>query len=169
MKALIFLFTAFIVFGSFAGCGSRTTEEAREAADEATSEMEVTHEEPAPMSAAEYASKALKAFQDQDLDKVKELVQPTLAYYVDEEYVEDRSRHVEGWDGEIRGVKYKKDTRTGLPLAVVYYADKDEDNILVHILDWMGDEWHAMGGAWGFEEKTREEFESYADNMEDLD
>ncbi|TCO10992.1 hypothetical protein [Natronoflexus pectinivorans] len=166
MKSLFLFACAALCISLLAGCGLRdSAKEVREVrnamekmATELTDAIE-TAEQQKSLSPDEVALKALTALQEEDLVALKKMVQPTLALYLDEDFLNYNKRNVENWDGEIIEVRYRKDERTGLPQGVAHFKNLGDDRILVHILDKMGENWYAMGGAFSFEEITTEDFQ----------
>jgi len=192
MKKLTILIFGFVILGLLISCGSKgnkaennteksteenviTTEdvsEAKEALDKIKTERERSKkasEKLKGMSAEEFGLKTLKAVQELDLDTVKSMVGTGMAINMDMEFLKgEKEDYLQNWDGTIKGVKYRKAMMTGLPQAVIYYKDKDDQNIMVHILKRIEDRWYAFGGAYGFEEISKEEYEGYVDELKEI-
>ncbi|ASB49080.1 hypothetical protein [Alkalitalea saponilacus] len=173
MKSLLLLTCAAICISLFTQCGLRDSakevKEARNAVEKMAAELTEaieTAEQQKRLTPDEVALKALTALQENDLDALKKTVQPTLSLYLDEDFLDHNKRNVEEWDGEIIEVRFRKDDRTGLPQGVAHFKNIDDGRIMVHILDKMGENWYAMGGAFSFEEMTVEEFQQLDVSME---
>jgi len=173
MKTHTLYFTALFLTGILTACGSgeprSESEDKTEVADnqekvdvEDTPDV-VVHD---PQSLGDLGKEGLEALVAHDIGRVKELVQRNVSYYVDDDFIQYQSGKIDDWDGEIRGVKFRKAEMTGRPEAVVYFDEVDDKNIQVHILDYFNEDWHILGGSYGIEEVSLEEFEGYDDIME---
>ena len=163
MKTPAVLFVILLAMGFLTACGPGQ----QPAETEERVETPVTEEpaEPEVMPVHEVARNAMEAIRDGDADRLKKHVSRTLSYYIDEEYVKGQARHVADWDGTINEIRFKRDTRTGLPLAVVHYADAADGKLKVKYLDWLNGQWYALGGTWAFRELSRDEFYSYEEEL----
>ncbi|MFO7889210.1 MAG: hypothetical protein R6V04_02610 [bacterium] len=182
MKKLTVLLTVLLTLGLLIRCGSKDSESEKSKTDTSREQKVVTDKdieeqskkskEEKGKSAREVGLKALKAIKDLNYETVKKTVDPAMAMNMDKSFIQDKKEeYLQDWDGQIKGVKYRKDKRTGLPQAVIYYADKDEQHIMVHILDRtgsLGEQWYAFGGMYGFEEISKQEFDNYASELKNL-
>lgn len=169
MKITKALIVALIVAFAASSCGSGEAPSDPEGRDD-TAQKEEKAEKETPEhdeeSLKELAKEGLVALKTTDVEKVKELVERNMSFYVDEDYVKDIAGRIPDWDGEIRGIKFKTDTRDGRPLAVVHIDDVDEETIQVHYLDYFNEGWNILGGAFGIHNISREEYKSYEDRLE---
>lgn len=192
MKKLSGLFTVLAVAGLLISCGSEKSEsegsetitseveeitgedirEAAEAVEQVTEQMKKSKqaaEENKGLTVEEFGLKALKAVHDVDVETVKGMIPAAMAINIDKSFIEnEKEEYLQDWDGQVKGVKYRKAQLTGTPQAVIYYDDKNDQEIKVHILDRIADSWYAMGGAYGFEEISKEEFESYESELQQV-
>ncbi|MFO7790177.1 MAG: hypothetical protein ACQES1_04590 [Bacteroidota bacterium] len=160
---------------------SDAIDEAKEAVKEVKSETGKAikgAEKNKKLNAEQFGKKVLKAFQENDLETIKEMVQPAMAVNLDEEFIQNKNdKYMQDWDGTVKGVKYRKDDMTGMPHALIYYSDITDDTeteeegkiILVHVLEKLGDNWYALGGPWGFEEMKKTEFEAFPESIDGLE
>lgn len=189
MRKSAILFAVMVPVGLMAGCGSKdggsgsggseeetgiSVEDVKQASEALKTIREQTGASKVSegKSAREIAVTALEALRDTDVETVKSTMDVAMAVNVDEDFIRDqKEEYLSDWDGEIKGIRYRKDQMTGYPQAVVYYADKDEDHIMVHILNRIGssgERWYSFGGAYGFEEITKEEFEGCPGDTGDI-
>lgn len=163
MKTPTVLLVILLATGFLIACGPG--QQPAETEDRIETPLTEETTEPVLMPVDEVAQNAMEAIRDGDVDKLKSTVSRTLSYYIDEKYVQDQAKHLANWDGTIKEIRYKKDSRTGLPLAVVYYADTADEKIKVKYLDWLNGQWHAMGGTWAFREISKDKFYSYEEEL----
>ncbi|MDA3820197.1 MAG: hypothetical protein PF590_07050 [Candidatus Delongbacteria bacterium] len=124
----------------------------------------------------QFGRKALKAIQNEDVETLKTMVSAAMAVNIDKEFIKDeKEKHLQNWDGTVKGVKYRKDQMIGQLQALIYYADKksesegESDVILIHVLEKSNEYWHALGGPWGFEEMSKTDFLTYPESIDALE
>ncbi|HKJ67834.1 MAG TPA: hypothetical protein VKA68_07740 [bacterium] len=179
MRRLTHIFLILCIGSLLISCGSReqSAEEDAETASETVQDISEDVRTSAGGEAArtgtatEIGEKVLHAVKNENVEGLKQLVFPALAVVMDEQFVSDLAeKYLADWDGSIREVRYRKDPRSGMVQAVVYFSDATgsgaDNKIHVHILvkgeeegTWFG--FGKLGFVSGFETIDNETFAGY--------
>lgn len=114
--------------------------------------------------AEKVAKEVLKAYQNKDVDLLKQHLTGFVVYAVNDGFFKsddgaELTDMVKTWDGEIREIRYNTGDLMGrkVTLANVYFGDNPNGNLNVVVLSSMeGSDWKAF--AFGVTDMTKEEF-----------
>jgi hypothetical protein len=175
MKQVKIIFVLLTLSAMLISCGSKDKKESvlekmSEIAEQVDESVETELNAPETDAAPDFeamAMEGLKAYDTQDLEKMKSIAFMASAINMDEAFMKQRNeRYMQNWDGEIYDIKFRDDY--GMKQALAYYADvpnTDEDEIYVYIVEMYGDKWYPSSE---FDLLPRSKFDEYADSCEAL-
>jgi len=175
MKKVNLIIAMLTISAMLVSCGSKDKKESaleklNEMAEQVEESVETELDAPTTDENPDFqamAMEGLKAYDTQDLEKMKSIAFMASAVNMDETFMQQRNeRYMQNWDGEIYDIKFRDDY--GMKQALAYYADVPEsenDEIYVYIVQMYGEKWYPSSE---FDVLPRAEFEALAEDCEAL-